>query len=407
VYHGGREHQDLLNKAFNLYSIANPLHPDIWPSGMKYESELIAMVATMMSSKSSTESGICGSTTSGGTESIVLATKAHRDFYRNRHNITQPEVVACVSAHAAIDKACDILGIKLIKVPMDPVTFKCDLRAMEWAIGPNTIMLYSSAPQFPQGVIDDIAGISALAVKYNVGQHVDCCLGGFILPFAKKLGYDIPDFDFDLPGVTSMSVDTHKYGYTLKGASVVLYRNKELRHSQYFCYADWTGGMYTTPTIAGSRCTGLITQAWASLVALGEEGFMRNARDIIETAREIGRGVAAIPGLEVIGNVEAMIVCFRATKDGGVNIYTVGDKMTKMGWSLNSLQHPASVHICCTMRHVGKAKVFLQDLTESVQAARNNPGEGGNAAIYGMASSLPQGPVDEMLRLYNDVVYKL
>ena len=192
VYHGGRQHQDLLNQAFNLYSIANPLHPDIWPSGMKYESELLAMTASLMSSLPLSETDICGSTTSGGTESIVLATKAHRDYYRDRYGITQPEVVACVSAHAAIDKACDLLGIRLIKVPMDPITFKCDLQAMEWAIGPNTIMLYSSAPQFPQGVIDDISAISALAVKYNVGQHVDCCLGGFILPFAKKLGYDIP-----------------------------------------------------------------------------------------------------------------------------------------------------------------------------------------------------------------------
>lgn len=203
-----------------------------------------------------------------------------------------------------------------------------------------------------------------------------------------------------------MSVDTHKYGYTLKGASVVLYRNKDLRHAQYFCYADWTGGMYTTPTIAGSRCTGLITQAWASLVTIGEEGFMKNTRDILETAREIGRGIERIPGLELVGNVEVMIVCFRGTPDGP-NIYTVGDMMTKRGWSLNTLQHPASVHLCCTMRHVGKATVFLQDLTESVTAARNMSSEGGNAAIYGMASSLPAGPVDEMLRVYNDVVYKL
>lgn len=409
VYHGGRAHQELLNKAFNLYSLANPLHPDIWPSGMKFESELLSMTASLMTSQPVQQSGVCGSTTSGGTESIILAAKAHRDYFREKHGITKPEIVACVSAHAAIEKACSMLCIKLVQVPMDPVTFKCDVRAMEWAIGPNTIMLYSSAPQFPQGVIDPISDISKLAVRYGVGLHVDCCLGGFILPFARRLGYDIPDFDFDLPGVTSMSVDTHKYGFTLKGTSIVLYRNKELRHSQYFCFADWTGGMYTTPTIAGSRSTGLIAQAWASLVTLGEEGFMRNARDIIETARNIGKGVKNIPELEVIGNVEAMIVCFRSASSE-INIYSVGDKMTKRGWSLNSLQSPAAIHLCCTLQHVGREEVFLGDLRECVEACKTIGGGSaaeGNAAIYGMAATLPPGPLDEMLKVYNDVVYKV
>jgi sphinganine-1-phosphate aldolase len=192
VYHGGHEHQALLNKAFSLYSLANPLHPDIWPSGMKFESEIIAMTASLMTSKPLEQTELCGSTSSGGTESIILAAKTHRDYYRWKHGITKPEIVACVSAHAAIDKACELLSIKLIQVPMDPKTFKCDVRAVEWAITPNTIMIYSSAPQFPQGVIDPISALSDLAVRYGTGLHVDCCLGGFVLPFAKKLGYDIP-----------------------------------------------------------------------------------------------------------------------------------------------------------------------------------------------------------------------
>jgi sphinganine-1-phosphate aldolase len=203
-----------------------------------------------------------------------------------------------------------------------------------------------------------------------------------------------------------MSVDTHKYGCCLKGASVVLYRTKELRHSQYFCYANWTGGLYTTPTIAGSRSAGLIAQAWASLVAIGEEGFLKNTRDIIETARAIGRGIQKISHLEVIGGVEAMIVCFRSASPE-VNIYNVGDFMSKKGWSLNTLQNPSSIHLCVTLQHVGKEEKILSDLQEAVQQALLTKGMAGNAAIYGMASSLPAGPIDEMLRLFNDIVYKV
>jgi sphinganine-1-phosphate aldolase len=203
-----------------------------------------------------------------------------------------------------------------------------------------------------------------------------------------------------------MSVDTHKYGCCLKGASVVLYRTKELRHAQYFCYSDWTGGIYTTPTIAGSRSTGLIAQAWASLVSIGEEGFLENTRNIIETTRSIGRAVALIPELEVIGGVEAMIVCFRSAL-GGVNIYNVGDYLAKKGWSLNTLQHPSSIHLCVTLQHVGAEERFIQDLKDAVKQAKSTDGMVGNAAIYGLASSLPAGPVDEMLRLFNDVVTKI
>lgn len=190
VYLGDSNHTKLLNEAFGLYSLANPLHPDLWPSSMKYESEVIAMTAAMMTTKRL--GSVCGSTTSGGTDSIILAIKSHRDYYRTHYGITNPEMICCVTAHAAVDKACELLHITLIKVAANPRTFKVDLGEVERAIGPNTIMMYSSAPTFPQGVIDPIAAMSKLAVKYNIGLHVDCCLGGFILPFAKKLGYAIP-----------------------------------------------------------------------------------------------------------------------------------------------------------------------------------------------------------------------
>lgn len=416
VYHGNADHQDLLNQAFGLYSIANPLHPDIWPSGMKFEAEIIAMTASLVKGGLDT---VCGCTTSGGTESIILAIKSHRDFYKAKYGITCPELVCCVSAHAAVDKACDLMNIRLIKVPMD-TSYRCDVAAVRSAIGPNTIMIYASAPSYPQGTIDDIEKLSELASRHSIGLHVDCCLGGFVLPFMVKLGYPVPSFDFSLPGVTSMSLDTHKFGFALKGASVVLYRTKALRQSQYFCYADWTGGMYTTPTIAGSRSGGLIAQCWASLVAMGEEGYMKHCRDIIETTKAIATGVKLIDGLVLLGAAEAMIVCFAAApataaekdaKKSVLNIYSVADEMSKKGWSLNSLQNPSCVHLCITVRHVGQESQFLDDLKDSVAKVKAAMAAGakvdGKAAIYGMTSGLPSGPVNSLLRAYNDVVLKL
>ena len=175
----------------------------------------------------------------------------------------------------------------------------------------NTILVYASAPSFPQGVIDPIAELSDLAVKYDVGLHVDCCLGGFVLPFAKKLGFDVPPFDFGCKGVTSMSCDTHKYGYATKGTSVVLYRNRALRQAQYFTYPQWTGGLYATPTIAGSRSGGVLACAWASLVSLGDSGFSSRARSIMDTTGYIAKRVASIDGLYLLGSTpKAMVVCF-------------------------------------------------------------------------------------------------
>lgn len=404
VYNGQHKHIELLNEAFSLYSIANPLHPDIWPSVMKFDSEVIAMTANLVNGG---DTNVCGSSSSGGTESIIMAIKSHRDFFREFHGITAPEMVVGNSAHAAVDKACDLMGIKLIKVPLDPDTFKIDLRALEAAIGPNTIMMYASAPSYPHGAIDPVREMGALAVRYSIGLHVDCCLGGFVLPFAKKMGYSVPDFDFSVPGVSSMSLDTHKYGYALKGTSVVLYRNRQLRQSQYFCYADWTGGMYTTPTIAGSRSGGLIAQCWASLMALGEEGYHQHTRDILAVTQEIAAGVREIQGLRLLGGTpEAMIVCFAGAE--GVNIYSVSDKMAHRGWSLNALQNPPCVHICCTVTHVKRGEQFLKDLREAVQEVLDHPeAKGGNAAIYGLTSALPPGPVNELLKVYNDVVLKV
>ncbi|KAJ8610493.1 hypothetical protein CTAYLR_007774 [Chrysophaeum taylorii] len=396
VYHGEAEHLELLNAAMAAYAVANPLHSDIWPSVSQMEAEVIAMTARLVGG-----ADVCGTTSSGGTESIILATKAHRDKMRRERGIVCGEVVACVTAHAAIDKACDLLGLGLVKVPAN-ADFTMDVAAAARALTSDTIMLYASAPSFPQGVVDDIAAMSELATSAGVGLHVDCCLGGFVLPFLEER----PQFDFSLPGVTSMSLDTHKYGYAPKGTSVVLYRNRDYRKYQYFCFPSWTGGLYVTPTIPGSRPGSVSVATWASLVSIGREGFEARAREIVKTANDIAAGVAKIPHIKLLGarddnTVHAMIVCF-ASDD--LNIYAVNDRMVEFGWSLNALQNPPCVHLCCTVRTVGKTDRFLHDLREAVDHAVRTPaGEGGSAAIYGMANSMPAGPVTDVLQIFTDI----
>ncbi|RLN36692.1 hypothetical protein BBJ28_00014216 [Nothophytophthora sp. Chile5] len=404
VYHGEKDHLELLNRAYALFSVSNPLHVDLWPAVNKFEAEVIAMTAGLVNGG---HSEVCGTLSSGGTESIFLATKTHREYFRHKHGITKPEIVACVTAHAAIDKACEILGIKLIKVPMDPKTLKVDLAAVRWSISANTIMLYSSAPNFPHGMIDDIEALSKLAVQNDVGLHVDCCLGGFVLPFARELRPELPVFDFALPGVTSMSCDTHKYGYAAKGTSVVLYKNADIRRFQYFSYPDWTGGLYATPTLAGSRPGALSAAAWASMVRLGHEGFLEKTKGILETVDEIKAGIQRIDGIHMLGDPKVMVVSFAGDK--GVNALKVSDAMAKHGWSLSPLQHPTSVHLCVTVRHIGKAKKFLSALEDAVLEVKQdpNPSPEGGSAIYGMASSLPAGPVDDILRIYTDITLKV
>jgi len=402
VYSGDESHSNLLNTACNVFSLSNPLHVDVWPSVNQFEAEVCSMTANLLNGD---DENVVGSMSSGGTESIILAVKAHKEIYGKKRGITNAEIISGDTAHAGLDKACEMLGIRHIKLPVNSKTFKLNPQDVETNITSNTIMIYASAPNYPQGIIDPMEELSTIALRYNVGLHVDCCLGGFVLPFAKRLGYDVGEFDFTLEGVTSMSCDTHKYGYASKGTSVVLYRNKELRRAQYFCYPGWTGGLYVTPTISGSRPGALIAAAWTSLMALGYEGFNNRVKSIMDTTIQIATEISSIDGLYVLGEPRAMVVCFGSTK---FNIYRLGDAMTKKGWSLNSLQNPACIHICVTLKTVQFVDLFLHELKECmdiiIAEGNTNIKLEGNAAIYGLAGSVPKGPVKELLKCYTDVV---
>ena len=266
VYHGDSKHIDFLNRVYSLQSQSNPLHSDLFPSSSKFESEIVSMTANMLGADKM-KNDVCGVVSSGGTESIMLAMKTYRDWAKETKGITRPEIVIPATAHAAFDKAGEYFHIKVNHIPVDS-DFRMDVQQVKKSITNNTIAVVGSAPSFPHGVIDPLEELAQIALDRHIGFHVDACLGGFVLPWAEKLGYSVPPFDFRLAGVTSMSADTHKFGYAAKGTSVVLYRGKDLRQFQYFTASDWPGGLYFSPTFAGSRPGGNSTSTTGPMICV-------------------------------------------------------------------------------------------------------------------------------------------
>lgn len=344
--------------------------------------------------------------TSGGTESILTAVKASRDYMAATRGITQPEMVVAVSAHAAFIKAAEYFKIRLIRLPVGR-DFRLSAAAVRSAVGPNTVLVAASAPGFPHGLVDHVEEIAKVTRRRGIPLHVDCCLGGFVLPFARKLGHRVPPFDFSVQGVTSMSVDTHKFGMAHKGTSVVLYRSKDIRRHQYTSITDWTGGLYISPGFAGSRSGALIATAWAALVHLGEEGYLAATDAMMRAAQRFVAGVQAIEGIEVVGEPEMTVVAFRASRRA-LDIYKVNDLLSQRGWHLNALQRPAALHICLTAAHSPAiVDLLLRDLREAVQAALQDPKAGGDgmAPLYGMAAAVPdRRVVSQFLTAYQDAL---
>lgn len=405
VYHGNQAHIDFMNQVYAINSQSNPIHPEIWPSSSKFEAEVVAMTASMLSADQAQEE-IVGTVTSGGTESILLAMKTYRDWARETKGITEPEIIAPTTAHAAFTKASEYFGIRVVRIPVGE-DFRADVAATREAITGNTIALVGSAPPFPHGIVDPIEELSELALQHGLAFHTDACLGGFLLPWAEKLGYDIPAFDFRLPGVTSISVDTHKYGYAAKGTSVILYRGMELRHFQYFTLADWPGGFYASPTFAGSRPGALIAAAWAAMVSLGEQGYLEAASRILETASWLNQELRKLDEVEVIGEPPFMVV-FR-TKT--LNIYKLLERMNHDGWEIHGLHLPPCAHLCITLRHTreGVKERFLEDLKAAIKYVQAHPeAPEGLGPIYGLAAVVEtRGMVKMVFNWFLDMLHSV
>jgi len=403
-----QDHGKFLTECFGMFAYANPLHGDVFKSVVQMESEIVAMAASILGAPPGAAAKVVGNVTSGGTESILMACKAARDFARETRGVTAPEIIFAVSAHAAFDKAASYFGLRVRRVPVD-ADLCIDLAAVRRAVNRNTVLLVGSAPGFPHGVLDPIEGLAAIARRHRIPLHVDACLGGFCLPFVRLLaaGRGLPRFDFSVPGVTSMSADMHKYGLAHKGVSVVLYSDRALRRCQFSCTTEWTGGLYISPTIAGSRPGGLSACAWASMVSLGEAGFVKVTDKLMQTTRAFIDAVERTDGVRVLGK-PCMTVVALAAADGlrPNDIYTINDSLLARGWHLNALQRPPAVHIAVTLQHAGMADAFGADLADAVDEVRRNPKgrKDSMAPIYGMAGSVPdRGAIGDILKAYMDV----
>ncbi|KAI9455488.1 PLP-dependent transferase [Lactarius psammicola] len=404
VYHGGDDVEKVLVAAFQRYCVSNPLHPDVFPAVRKMEAEIVAMCLRMYNNPTG-----AGATTSGGTESILMSVKTHRDWARAVKGISEPEMVVPASAHAAFDKAAAYFNIKLHSIPVDPETRQVDMKRVYRAINSNTIMVAGSAINFPDGCQDDIAGLGRLAKKYNIGLHVDCCLGSFIMPFLVKAGFSSEPFDFRVEGVTAISCDTHKYGFAPKGSSVIMYRSSDLRQYQYYVNPEWSGGIYASPGLAGSRSGALIAGTWAAMHYIGEEGYVASCRAIVGTAKIIEQTIQnTFPELYVLGKPPASVVAF-GSRTPDLDILEVGDKMSKKGWHLNALQNPPGLHIACTRLTVSMVDIFIRDLKDAVWEAKGSPaGKGTMVSLYGLGNSSAIGPqmVGVVISAFLDALYK-
>lgn len=392
VYFGNDgNHDNLMVECLRKFMYSNPLHPDQFPDIRIMETEIINMAIDMMNG----DEKCCGNLTTGGTESIILACKT----YRKMKGVEKPEMLVLESVHAAFYKAAELLDIKVIV--LSKKNNKTDYRSIDKLVSNDTIMIVGSAPDFAYGNMDDIEVLGLYAKKYRIPLHVDCCLGGFILPFLEIE----QKFDFRVEGVTSISLDPHKYGYSMKGSSIILYKNEEIRKHQYFICSDWNGGIYGTPTITGSKSGALISTTWCSMIYFGSNEYGRIAREINELMREIEFELRMMEDIEVIGKPVSTVVAFT-----GNNIYAIGSKMNEYGWNLNVLQNPPALHLCLTYIHVKKniKEKFLDDLRNAIRESKMDGKETGTCAIYGMSKNIgDKSIVDEVVCGYLDSLTKV
>jgi sphinganine-1-phosphate aldolase len=397
TYSGDREHYGFLTEAFGLFGHVNALQRDMCPSATKFEAEIIAMTLDLLHGEAVVDSVPGGLLTSGGSASIAHAMLAYREHGATVRGIHRPNVIKPETAHPAFDKACHLFGIELRRAPVHPETTEVDVAWVDRHIDDQTVAIIGSACNYGYGTVDPISALSDVAVLHGVGLHVDGCLGGFLLPFGHELGYDIPAFDFRVPGVTSISADTHKYGYALKGTSVLTFRDTALRNAQYFFLTDWSGGKYCSPGMDGSRSGGLLAATWAAMVQLGREGYRRYAQAIFATAAEMQAAVRSHPELRILGKPTFL---FSFTSDA-FDVYHVNDFLRTRGWRLNGQQYPNALHMAVTRPQTrpGVAEAFASDLADAVTYARDHvttaPQSG---AIYGGVAGGMTEEADEFIK---------
>jgi sphinganine-1-phosphate aldolase len=390
VYSAGDAVHDLLEQAANLYSAENALNTAVFPSLGRMQQDIVAITAGLLGADrlpAGERDGVRGYLTSGGTESLLQATKTARDWGRVRGGAGQPNMVLATSAHAAFEKASHYFDVESRRVPVG-ADFAVDVDAMADAVDDDTVMIVGSAPSYPQGIIDPIPDLAAVAVDRGILCHVDACLGGFILPFLDQLGHLEKRWDLSVPGVTSISADLHKYGYATKGISVIVYRHRELARLQPFITSNWLGGLYGSPSMAGTRPAGPIAAGWAVLHHLGTEGYRRLAEDSHQAATRLRATITDTPGLALRGRPDATVFAFGGDLDTGqVDAFALGDALAERGgWFFDRQTPPDSLHATVHAGHRSVVDQLCSDLVDVagelvVSGART----GDRRATYGTA----------------------
>ena len=356
-------------RAHNLFQSLNALDFTVFPSLLRLETEVVRLTASLFHPDPDTT----GSFTSGGTESILLAVKAARDRFRERHgeDVT-PEIVAPITAHAAFHKAAHYLGLKMVLVPVDPSTFQVDPMEVRRALSPRTALIVASAVNYSHGVMDPVAELGTLAAEHDIWLHVDACIGGFLLPYLRRLGEPVPPFDFEVPGVLSLSVDLHKYAFAPKGASVVLYRDRNLRRYQYFACTRWSGYPVINATVQSTKSGGPLAASWATLHAIGDEGYLRLAEEILAARKRLEAGIPAAGDFQVVGPPQAGLLAFTSPS---VNLFVLADRLRRRGWYVQvqpgrpEFDLAPTIHLTVTPASAEQVEAFLADLAATAREA--------------------------------------
>lgn len=367
IYDGGPEVREVAERAASLYLHENALNTNAFPSLGSIQSEVVRWTADLLSGPES----VAGFLTSGGTESILCGVKAARERGRIERGIVAPELVIAESGHAAFHKAAHLFGLKVHKVPVRD-DWTADVDAMARHVNDNTVLVVGSAPQYPQGVMDDIPGIAALAAEVDANCHVDACMGGFVLPFAERLGRDVGRWDFRVDGVTSISADLHKLGYAPKGVSVILHRTKELRRYQTFLFDGWLGGFYASPNLQGTRSGVPMAAAWAVMQTLGIDGYVALTEVALSNADQMRAGIEAIDGIRVLGDggFHLVAMSFEPDDPTPIDMFALADALQAKGWFHDRQGPPDSLHSTVSNSNTGAIDAYLEDLAVCVAQVR-------------------------------------
>ena len=364
AYNAGPEVIAVAEEAYRRFSTENALNTDAFPSLRRIQAEVVDIVAGWL------EVGPDGAgfMTSGGTESLLLAVKAARERGRAERGITTPNAVIPASAHAAFEKGCAYFGVESRRVPVGP-DWRADVDAMAAAVDENTVLIVGSAPQYPQGVVDPIPAIAALAAERDINCHVDACMGGVTLTYLARLGHEVAPWNFTVRGVTSISVDLHKYGYTAKGAGVIVYRSKRLRSYQTYVTDNWLGGFYGSSGILGTKSGGPMGAAWAVMHHLGDEGYLRLTAAARAACEQLAAAVDATPELQLLAQPEATLLSFGAAEGSGLDVFAVADALWRRGWYVDRQGPPPSIHCTVNAIHEHLIDEFVTHLRACIAEA--------------------------------------